>query len=276
MNPQLDYFQFIKICMTAAHKAGNEILRIYNEDDLTIQHKRDATPLTRADIASHVAIKETFTEFFPDFSLMSEEGKFIPYKERKNWYSYICIDPLDGTKEFIKRNGEFTINMALIQDRRPVVGVICIPCKDLLYFGGREIGSYRLEQFSKVHLKFRSIHSNLDHLVKLPCTESNSAYTVVCSRSHMNKETRDFVNVLRKKYKKINTVSAGSSLKFCLVAEGVARVYPRFAPTMEWDTAAGQAIVEGSGGIVLHVKKNTPLIYNKYKLTNPWFIAWKD
>jgi len=268
------YTQITQTFMLAAQKAGKEILRIYNDDQFDVQLKGDNSPLTQADTASHKVIKQILSEVFPTIPLLSEEGKHIPYEVRKKWKTYICVDPLDGTKEFIKRNGEFTINIALIQDRRTVIGVIYIPCKDVLYFGGTGMGSYKIDTFSKLHSKFNSLSSARKQFVPLPCADSGRVFTVVGSRSHMNDETRQFIDELRAKHNKINVVSAGSSLKFCLVAEGLADVYPRFAPTMEWDTAAAQAIVEGSGGIVFDCAQVEALRYNKPQMENPFFIAY--
>lgn len=272
--PNIEYFQFIKIFMRSAAQAGKEVLSIYNEDDYDVKLKGDNSPLTRADIASHQIIKEKLTSAFPNLPLMSEEGKDIPYEERSTWDKYICIDPLDGTKEFIKKNGEFTLNLALIKKNKAIVGLIYIPVKDILYFGGKEIGAYRVEDFSSINIESESLIVPQENIHQLPLRDlANDTLTIVGSRSHMNEETKQFIKDLKIKYKNINFISAGSSLKLCLIAEGTADIYPRFAPTMEWDTAAGQAIVEGAGGKVVVYGKGTPMIYNKDNIVNPWFIA---
>jgi 3'(2'), 5'-bisphosphate nucleotidase len=212
-------------------------------------------------------------EAFPTIPLLSEEGKHIPYRIRKRWKTYFCVDPLDGTKEFISKNGEFTVNIALIKEQRSALGVIYIPCQDILYFGGADSGSYKIDGFSKLGMNPDTFSSIRDHFVKIPCAHSDRPVTVVGSRSHMNDDTKRYIEELSLKYGNIEIVSAGSSLKFCLIAEGHADVYPRFAPTMEWDTAAGQAIVEGVGGITINYKNYKRLIYNKKNLMNPWFIV---
>ena len=273
MISRLNNSQYIIIFLNAAFKAGRKILKIYNKSDFKVKLKSDDSPLTRADIESHKLIKKTLIEALPGLPLMSEEETNISYTERKKWEEYICIDPLDGTKEFINRNGEFTINIALIRDCKPVVGVIFSPVKDILYFGGFNTGSFRISRFLKIFSNFNSLSLQYEHIVKLPCADSNRNFTVVGSRSHMNDKTQNFINELKAKYDKIDIISAGSSLKFCLVAEGSADVYPRFAPTMEWDTAAGQVILEGAGGVVCDSTKELPLKYNKPNLTNPSFIA---
>ena len=270
---QSKYSQFIHIFFKSAAHAGKEILAIYNEGDFNVKLKEDSSPLTIADVASHTVIRKELSRIFPDVPQMSEEGKSIPYAERKHWDMYFCIDPLDGTKEFIKRNGEFTINLALIKNQRPVVGVVYIPVKDILYIGGIDIGSYKIHNFSDTYTESSSFTSLNKSIEKLPSSNEKNVFTVIGSRSHMNKETESYIHKLKKKYNKLNIISAGSSLKFCLIAEGTANLYPRFAPTMEWDTAAGQAIVEGIGGCVTDYKNGNVLTYNKLHLTNPSFIV---
>ena len=265
--------QYIPVFIKTAANAGKEILRIYNEDDFGVRLKSDDSPLTRADVASHGVIKKALNNKFPSLPLLSEEGKDIPFEERRKWQMFVCIDPLDGTKEFIKRNGEFTINIALIHDHRPVIGVIYVPVKDTLYLGGTDIGSFRICGFYNLYSELNSWPFSHNHMVSLPSANRNRAFTIVGSRSHMNEETQNYINELQRNYRKIEMISAGSSLKFCLVAEGSADVYPRFAPTMEWDTAAGQAILEGAGGSVHYTDSELPLEYNKPNLINPSFIA---
>ena len=268
------YSQYIHSFFKSVFHAGKEILAIYNGGKYGVTFKDDSSPLTKADLASHSIIKTELSKAFPDLPLMSEEGKSIAYEERRNWDLYFCIDPLDGTKEFIKRNGEFTINLALIEKQRPVVGVVYVPVKDILYIGGSGLGSYRIHDFSKTYTELNGMISLRNGIEKLPLPSINNVFTVIGSRSHMNKETEAFIHKLKKKYNTLNIVSAGSSLKFCLIAEGTADVYPRFAPTMEWDTAAGQAIVEGIGGSVINVKNQCVLTYNKHQLLNPSFIVY--
>jgi 3'(2'), 5'-bisphosphate nucleotidase len=206
--------------------------------------------------------------------ILSEEGRDILYAERKAWEHYWLVDPLDGTKEFIKRNGEFTVNIALMHRDRPVMGVILVPVKDILYFAAEGTGAFRLSGTSalKSHLSFEELKGAAARL-PLKTTAEARTFTAIASRSHMSGETSSFLDELKTEHGGIEIVSAGSSLKFCLVAEGAADIYPRFAPTMEWDTAAGQAIVEQAGGSVLQYGTGEPLRYNKENLLNPWFIV---
>ncbi len=195
------------------------------------------------------------------------ENRTVPFS--------LTLDPLDGTKEFIKRNGEFTVNIVLILKSRPVLGVIYIPVKGLFYFGAEGLGAFKLEKSVLVRGKEGEMKLNelLKESYRLPLNKHKSKFTVIGSRSHMTKETEEYINKLKEKHGEIEIISAGSSLKFCLIAEGKADVYPRFAPTMEWDTAAGQVIVEQAGGKVLNIEANEPLKYNKENLLNPWFIV---
>jgi 3'(2'), 5'-bisphosphate nucleotidase len=185
------------------------------------------------------------------------------------------VDPLDGTKEFVKRNGEFTVNIALVQKQEPILGVIYIPVTGELYFSSRNKGAYKYKVNGN-ELGFMNIEQFVKGAARLPLASVSRPFTVVCSRSHLSNETEEFVNVLRKKHEEIDYASRGSSLKFCLIAEGGADIYPRFAPTMEWDTAAGQAIVEALGGKVLRHDTGEKLLYNKKELLNPWFIVYSS
>jgi 3'(2'), 5'-bisphosphate nucleotidase len=256
-------------------KAGAAILDVY-ESDFAVDRKNDKSPLTLADIRSHEIISGGLSSLQEvRLPVLSEEGKDIPYEKRKDWEDFWLVDPLDGTKEFIGRNGEFTVNIALIHGVRPVLGVIYVPVKDRLYFGAEGIGSYLLEQAgSRVFGSLSLILSASLHLPIAPLLKNRAPHvTIVASRSHVSKETEEYVGTMKETYGKVDFLSAGSSIKFCLVAEGSADAYPRFGPTMEWDTAAGQAIVEGAGGTVLEYGKETPLRYNKEQLLNPWFLT---
>ncbi|MBN2534985.1 MAG: 3'(2'),5'-bisphosphate nucleotidase CysQ [Spirochaetales bacterium] len=267
------------MAIIAAMEAGKAILEVY-ETDFSVEYKEDKSPLTMADMISHKIIKKFLANDKDSFPLLSEEGRDIPYKERKNWEYFWIIDPLDGTKEFVKRNGEFTVNIALAKNIKPVAGVIFSPVHDNLYFGSEDSGAYLVEQaysrFATSGTKEEFIKNIPVFAEKLPMKsrqeESETLY-VVASRSHFSGDTENYVNSLKKKYRNIELISAGSSLKMCLVAEGRAQLYPRFAPTCEWDTAAGQAIVEAAGGKVIHYNSDNPLVYNKESLINPWFIA---
>ncbi|NJD56909.1 MAG: 3'(2'),5'-bisphosphate nucleotidase CysQ [Nitrospirae bacterium] len=251
--------------------AGAAILDVY-DSDFAVEHKDDKSPLTLADRRSHEVIVTGLSELGGmDIPVLSEEGKNIPFEERRAWEFFWLVDPLDGTKEFIKRNGEFTVNIALIHRGRTVLGVIYIPVKGLFYFGAQGLGSFRLPASSTDDLASADTIAGM--AARLPDPVAPAPFTVAGSRSHMSPETEAYIATLRERHGDIAFVSAGSSLKFCLVAEGRAQVYPRFAPTMEWDTAAGQAIVECAGGTVLRTDAPVPLEYNKENLLNPWFVA---
>lgn len=249
----------------AAIAAGEKIMEIYETDDFGVDMKSDNSPLTKADIASHDIIMEYLEQ--TGIPVLSEEGKDIPYEERKNWKQLWIVDPIDGTKEFIKRNGEFTVNIALIKDQQPILGVVYAPAITELYYSDIENGAY-LSIGENVH----SLEAAMSNSERLP-SEKPSQYTVVASRSHMSPETEDFVNELRQEHGELELISKGSSLKLCMVARGKANCYPRFAPTMEWDTAAGQAICNHAGFTVTDWKTKQPMLYNREELLNNWFLV---
>ena len=272
--------------LQAAIEAGTAILEIYRSD-FKIEEKADNSPLTLADKRSHDVISHYLSEF--KIPILSEEGRSIPYEERRAWDTFWLVDPLDGTKEFIKKNGEFTVNIAIVRNRTPHAGVICIPDKKVIYFAAKSIGAYRIAvdkitailnaevEKSPDHQIDELLNNVTDHAHRLPIREtSNSPYTIIGSRSHATPELEIFVQEKRREYGSVQFMSAGSSLKFCLVAEGKADIYPRLGLTMEWDTAAGQAVVENAGGRVLGYETNEPLIYNKKNLLNPWFIVSRE
>lgn len=244
-----------------ARKAGEEIMAVYAQD-FSVEIKGDNSPLTLADQKSNGVIINSLKALYPDIPIISEETKLMPYEQRKNWNEYWLVDPLDGTKEFIKKNGEFTVNIALMSNNEPVLGVVFAPAKNMMWYGLKGTGSFKVnEDGSKT-----ALHKGSDWL-------DLQKVNVVGSRSHMSEETSQFVEDLKKAGKEVDFVSSGSSLKFCLVAEGKADVYPRFAPTMEWDTAAGHAVVAIAGGKVLNWITKEPLQYNKENLLNPFFIV---
>ena len=257
-----------------ALEAGANIMEIYRTEDFQVQSKQDDSPLTLADRMSHETIVKGLAALPYDIPILSEEGKQLAYEDRKDWEYFWLIDPLDGTKEFIKRNGEFTVNIALIHNGKPVIGVIYAPVLDTLYVAKEGVGSYKVEEATKN--KSESIDEFATVARKLPLDNKEKKISAVASRSHFSKETEDYLNRVKKKYGEFDITSAGSSLKLCLVAEGTATVYPRFAPTMEWDTAAGQAIVTFAGGTVKEPDSGEPLSYNKQDLLNPWFIVRKN
>ena len=258
----------------AAKKAGEAIIEVYSSG-FSVEQKEDRSPLTLADRRSHrIIFRHLLASENEPLPLLSEEGRDIPHRERKAWEYYWLIDPLDGTKEFIKRNGEFTVNIALMNRDRPVMGVILLPVKDILYYAAEGSGAFKLADTSwiKNGLSGEELEKKSQRLPIKTETKART-FTAIASRSHLSDETSAYLNGLKKEHGKIEIVSAGSSLKFCLVAEGAADIYPRFAPTMEWDTAAGQAIVEQSGGTVLQHETGEALRYNKKNLLNPWFIV---
>lgn len=253
----------------AALKGGEAILKVY-EGDIAVEYKEDNSPLTEADKNANAAITELLNRL--DVPVLSEEGRSIPFAERSNWKRLWVVDPLDGTKEFVKRNGEFTVNIALVENGTPILGVIYVPVYDTLYFAAREIGSFKFDKGSI------SADMDLDELIKgsvaLP-EQGERPYTMVGSRSHMSPETTAYFEEIKREHPDAQVLSRGSSLKLCMVAEGSADVYPRFAPTMEWDTAAGHAIALQSGFEVVNPESEKPLLYNKEDLLNPWFIVKK-
>lgn len=252
-------FKIDDILKTAC-KAGQEVMRIYNKD-FQIEFKDDASPITEADKAAHNIIIEGLKKY--DLPILSEEGKSISYEERKNWSFFWLIDPLDGTKEFIKKNGEFTVNIALIKENIPVFGIVYAPALEEIYFTDNK-NSY------KASLSINEF--KLKNIKKLPLIKEKNKFVIVASKSHLNEETKNFIdNINIDKEKKF--ISKGSSLKLCMVAEGTADIYPRLAPTMEWDTAAADAIVRKAGKMSYNFENNIPLIYNKWDLLNPWFIV---
>nr|NQU93562.1 3'(2'),5'-bisphosphate nucleotidase CysQ [Bacteroidota bacterium] len=271
MNQKFNRKELLNIAIKAALHAGQEILRVYNTA-FDISYKDDNSPLTMADKRAHDVIKGYLS--ITEIPILSEEGNKVSYAVRKNWDSLWIVDPLDGTKEFIKRNGEFTVNIALVKDGEPVSGVIYCPVSKELYFGDSELGgSYKYNLVNMDSEQDINIRNVLEGAKKLPIRGKNINLTVAASRSHMNCETSDYIEKLRKENGNLDFISRGSSLKLCMIAEGLADIYPRCAPTYEWDIAAGQAIVAFSGGQIVELKSRRPLRYNKGNLLNPWFIA---
>lgn len=261
-----DFFDLFKIAM----KAGVEILEVYGQD-FDVEFKKDKSPLTQADKRAHNSIMRGLNTLYPTIPILSEEGRKLPYSERSKWSHFWLIDPLDGTKEFVKKNGEFTVNIAFIEGKYPTIGIIYAPALDVFYYGRVGDGAYKLENASDAAIE------NEEELkrksIKLPEIINRQIISAVASRSHMSPETESFIKKLEKKHGQVEVVSSGSSLKFCLVAEGKADYYPRFAPTMEWDTGAGQAIVEAAGGKVETSNDKERLYYNRKNLLNEWFLV---
>jgi 3'(2'), 5'-bisphosphate nucleotidase len=255
----------------AALAGGLAIMKVYGKRKFRSGLKKDLSPVTEADHASHKIIAELLKP--TAIPMLSEEGSEIPYEVRKQWKKFWLVDPLDGTREFIRRNDEFTVNIALIEDRVPVMGVIYAPCLDIMYFAMDQSGAYRIGEYSRVDGQIQNTEELTGHAEKLPGKIPQKQYTAVASRSHRNEQTDMFIKGLQKEHPDLRLVSTGSSLKFCLMAEGKADIYPRFGPTMEWDTAAGHAIARASGCSVRMHDIGECLSYNKEALTNPWFIV---
>lgn len=257
----------LSIALRAAYEGGMEILKVY-ESDFAVETKDDKSPLTLADKNAHQRIASLLAD--TDIPVLSEEGKSIPYAERSNWKEFWMVDPLDGTKEFVKRNGEFTVNIALVENGSAKYGVIFVPVKNQLFFGGEEQGAFLIENFKGDTFDAGELKKKGQ---KLPMAKSNGTYTAVGSRSHMSPETETFFDDLRAQHGDIDVVSMGSSLKICLVAQGIADIYPRFAPTMEWDTAAGHGIAKGAGKNIIDHHTGKEMAYNKENLLNNWFVV---
>lgn len=251
--------ELLNLAIEAAVAAGAEILAVY-DSDFAVEHKADKSPLTLADKRGHLKIMSYLEK--TDYPILSEEGKHLHYEERKSWSRFWLVDPLDGTKEFVKRNGEFTVNIALIENGTPIMGVIYVPVKDTLYYGSEE-GAYKVEGYSSGSVTPQ----------KMPLPKGNRSFTVVGSRSHMSAETEAFFEEMKTQHGSVEVIAVGSSLKLCMVAEGKADAYPRYAPTMEWDTGAGHAIALAAGFKVLQYNSNKDLRYNKEDFLNPWFLV---
>lgn len=261
----MDIVSQLKLGIQAALAGGEEILKIYDKEDLGVQYKEDNSPLTLADLASNEAITAVLIE--SKLPILSEEGREIDFDERKNWEYLWIVDPLDGTKEFVKRNGEFTVNIALVHNNEIVAGVVYTPVTKELYFASQETGSKKILVRSTL-----AIHELFDQAISLPCEKTNT-FTIVASRSHPSIETAKYIERCKEEYGEVEILSRGSSLKLCMVAEGKANCYPRFAPTMEWDTAAGQAICKFSGASVIDYETKKEMIYNRENLLNNWFLV---
>ena len=246
----------LKDIVHIAKEAGDAIMEIY-ERDFTIEYKDDKSPLTEADLKSNEIICNALATLYPNIPILSEENKEVLYADRKDWDFFWLIDPIDGTKEFIKKTGEFTVNIALIYKDRPVLGVVYAPVLEDMYFSKKDMGAYKNDE--RLPLK-----SN-DH--------PDKELKVVASVSHLSDETQAFIDDLASKTEHIEQVPKGSSLKLCMVAEGEADIYPRLGPTMEWDTGAAHAIVLEAGKSVLQYNNEQPIVYNKENLLNPWFIV---
>ena len=254
----------IDVMRQAARSAGEAILEVYGEADFGIETKSDDSPLTRADLAAHHRILSALNKAFPEIPVLSEESDHITFETRRHWQQFFMVDPLDGTKEFISRNGEFTVNIALIESGEPVLGVVYVPVTGVLFAGDRTNGTaFREEAGETREIKTRPL-------------DPDSGLTVVASRRHGGEALARCLALLDEHFDSVHTTNMGSSLKFCLIASGEADFYPRLAPTSEWDTAAAQAIVESAGGRVVDLTL-VPLRYNqRAEILNPYFYVMGD
>ncbi|MGJ8724648.1 MAG: 3'(2'),5'-bisphosphate nucleotidase CysQ [Roseibacillus sp.] len=246
--------------LAATKQAGEVILEVYARD-FEVEYKGDDSPLTEADKAGNAVLMKFLRGTYPEIPVISEENKPEEYSVRKDWERFWLVDPLDGTKEFIKKNGEFTVNVALIENGVPILGVVYRPTTETFHLGVVGEGAWRIEGDSETLLEPQPHYSSLQKV------------RVVASRSHLTPEVEQFVADLKSEGKEVEFLSAGSSLKLCLVAEGAADVYPRFGPTMEWDTGAAHAVALAAGRQVNHRETGKPLAYNKENLLNPYFIV---
>ncbi len=242
-----------------AKQAGAEIMKIYAEG-FEVEQKKDHSPLTTADLASHTLIIEKLEKLTPEIPILSEESASISFAERSSWKNYWLIDPLDGTREFIKRNGEFTVNIALITEHSSSLGVVYIPVQDICYSASRKQGAYKQEQ------------NQMAQKIQVRSSTPTNKPTICGSRSHAGKS----LQALQEKIGEFDLISMGSSIKMCLVAEGVADIYPRFGPTSEWDTAAAHCVVNEAGGVIVDTTLKTLQYNTKDSLLNPSFLAVGD
>ena len=258
---------FLEI-INASIKAGKAICEIYNSDDFQITEKEDKSPLTKADLQSNLIINNILKKY--NIPIISEENKQIPYDERKNWKKFWLVDPLDGTKEFIKKRGNFTVNIALIEYQRPIAGIIYIPHRKILYFGHNELGAFKIEN---INTELKNFDEFFEKCERLEAEKQNETVRIIASQSHFDEKTASYIEKLKKIYPSTKIVNIGSSLKFTLLAENKADIYPRFGPTMEWDIAAGDAILTASGGKVINIESKQEFTYNKENLLNKYFLS---
>lgn len=249
--------------LNICEQASSAILDVYQSADVKVQEKSDNSPVTQADLAAHEIIKNALLELTPNIPQLSEEDSNITFNQRQDWSKFWCIDPLDGTKEFINRNDEFTINIALIENHQPVLGIVYVPVTDTAYWGGTKIGAWKKTKgMNPVHIRSRPLGKKL---------------VVTASRRHGQDKNDKVLKPILHHFRQISSKGIGSSLKMCLIAEGLADFYPRLFPTSEWDTAAGQAVVEAAGGRLVNAANLEPLTYNeKESLENPFFYVCGD
>lgn len=260
----------LEIAIEAAIAAGKAIMSIYRSGVFEVEMKIDKSPLTLADKVAHQIIEKHLIK--TNIPILSEEGKLNCYEERKSWPKLWIVDPLDGTKEFVKKTGEFTVNIALIVNNYPTLGVVFVPATGILYYGNTEDGAFKVILVRDWEDQTKGW--KIENKNKLPILQNNEVLQIVASVSHLSKETETFANLLKEKYGNAKFESIGSSLKICKVAEGSADIYPRLEPTMEWDTAAGQAVAESAGAKFVNWKTQSRFDYNRPILLNDWFVVF--
>ncbi len=259
----------LQTAIKASVEAGKAIMNIYESGDFGVEMKSDNSPLTLADKAAHDIISERLKA--TDVPILSEEGKHESYDKRKGWKKLWIVDPLDGTKEFVKKTGEFTVNIALIENGFPLLGVVFVPVSGVVYYGDKD-GAFKVtlkEDWKDVNYS----NEMYSYKEQINCENLNPELTIVASVSHLSKETQLFADMLTDSFKDTNFISKGSSLKICMIAEGKADIYPRLGPTMEWDTAAGQAVAECAGAHFINWKTLQRFNYNREVLLNDWFVV---
>jgi 3'(2'), 5'-bisphosphate nucleotidase len=262
---ETDYFKLLEFAVCAAQNASAAITSVKSRGYET-NYKSDASPVTEADLAAHQAISEVLAPV--GLPLLSEEGTLPGYETRKHWDRYWSIDPLDGTKEFVRGSKEYTVNIALIENQRPIIGVIALPETKEIMWGGKVTGLFHSKCFLELEHIFESKH--LTEVYSLP-----KEFTALVSRAHLNSKTKHYLSMLEQKHGEVKITRAGSSTKFMALALQKAHLYPRFSPCMEWDTAAGHAFLLASDQDIMSLETNAPLLYNRESLYNPPFIAGK-
>jgi len=273
----MNYQKLLHQSIIASVAAGKEIMEVYNTQ-FDVEYKDDNSPVTLADKKASDKIIAELKQF--NIPVLSEEGVHDSFEIRKTWNKLWIVDPLDGTKEFVKRNGEFTVNIALVEDNIPTLGVIFSPVFKDIYFAAKDLGAFKIDrkQFSSLvdSIQDQTLEQLLKIAEKLPIASNRKNYVVVASRSHMSTETFQHVEALKLLHKHFEIVTTGSSIKMCWVAEGIADEYPRYGPTMEWDTAAGQAILQEANAGLIDMETSLPMKYNRKNLLNNWFIAKRN
>lgn len=268
-----ELIELMNAAVNAAVEAGAKVLEVYHSDDFQVNLKSDNTPLTLADRTAHESIRAALSK--TRIPLLSEEGRNIHFEERKNWDLFWMVDPLDGTMEFIKRNGEFTVNIALMINNRPMLGVIYAPIFQDLYFGIVGMGAFKKMGINAALEPGLNVKDLLQQSLQLPLL-CNQHPMLVASRSHLNDDTESFIREQREEHPSISITYKGSSLKLCMIATGEADIYPRFTRTWEWDTAAGQALIEAVGKKIISYEDGQVLTYNKEDLANPRYVALRN